>query len=134
MLRHSSTYDRTSQTFEEVPLDSLTEPDMSYTIKELLMRFGVGNTPPISREVYYDEQSDEDASLDGISPTEAPDFDISDAFSLQRTLQENAERHRRNREAFRKSSDTRMTNNATTINDDATKSTEASDITSSPSA
>lgn len=125
-LRHFSEFDfRSSQmTTERIDGDSCTEPNMSYTIKELLLRFGVGNTPPVDRQVYFDELQDEDATLDNISPTERGDFDLADSVTLQQQLAENRARHERARQAFRKSNDSILTNNVTTINDDANKQTE----------
>lgn len=121
-IRHFSTYDYKSQGSSEIPVGfSKTEPDMSYSIKELLLRFGVGNTPPVSRAVFYDaDDVSVDDALNNISPSERPDFDLADAYSLSQELAENRRRHLSARENFRKQNDSVLSNNATTTNDDAT--------------
>lgn len=125
-LRHYSTFKFDSVCLEVADTESNTEPDMSYSIKELLARFGVGNTPPVAREVAYDELEDEDMSLDGIPKTESPDFDLADAFTLGQQLQQNRERFMRVREKFRQQTESRSAQNATTINDDVNSITEPS--------
>lgn len=58
---------------------SLTVPDMSYTIRELLERFTAGTMPPIARQSYYEESPD----IDNPDPLDNGNFDLVDAMELR---------------------------------------------------
>jgi len=49
--------------FEITVGESLTVPDMSYTVKELMEKFVVGNDPHISQEAQYEENPDIDREV-----------------------------------------------------------------------
>ena len=53
---------------------SLTVPDQSYTIQELLDRHIAGTMPPVSQDVFYED----DPNFDEIDPKHTPDYDLSD--------------------------------------------------------
>jgi len=58
---------------------SLTVPDQSYTIKELLMRFTSGGMPAIAKTGTYEE----DPTFEDLDPTRLGDFDLADLTELQ---------------------------------------------------
>jgi len=49
--------------FEFTVGESLTVPDMSYTVKELMEKFVVGNDPGIAQDAQYEENPDIDAEV-----------------------------------------------------------------------
>lgn len=61
---------------------SLTSPDMSYSVRELLQKFTTGQ--PL--QIKFDGQYDENPSFDHIDPTRSGDFDLSDLTELQLEL------------------------------------------------
>ncbi len=62
--------------------ESVTVPDDSYTIKELILRFNSGCMPAIGRNVIYDDDPD----FECIDPTCSPDFDLVDHSELTARL------------------------------------------------
>lgn len=67
-------------------LPSLTQPDLSYSVKDIISRFVRGIAPPVASDVYYPEIPDDADPFDYIDPTQRMDFDLSDYSSLRRDL------------------------------------------------
>lgn len=65
---------------------SLTVPDQSFTIKELLIRYTSGTMPPVYRDGYYEE--DDEIDIDNVNPMERGDFDLVDAQQLSDEIRE----------------------------------------------
>lgn len=63
--------------------ESMTVPDDSYTIKELIARFTIGCIPPVGRNVIYDDNPD----FECIDPLCDPAFDLVDRDALARESQ-----------------------------------------------
>lgn len=80
---------------------SLTVPDMSYSIKEILQRFTSGQSLPIGQGLSYD---DEDDFEDGFLPPDRTEggFDLSDIPMLRAELQRLEELERENGESRQK--------------------------------
>jgi hypothetical protein len=55
---------------------SMTVPDQSLTVSQLLDRYTRGLAPPIAHDPLYDDR--EDLDFDDVNPAERPDFDLSD--------------------------------------------------------
>lgn len=71
---------------EEVSSVSETQPDQSYTIQELLLKFATGTGIDAIRQVHYDQGlsgKDIDADFERYDPTDDPDFDMVDAFAYK---------------------------------------------------
>lgn len=64
--------------------ESLTVPDDSYTIKDLIRRYQAGCMPNVGRNVIYDDEPD----IDNCDPTCDPAFDLVDREELSRDLAE----------------------------------------------
>lgn len=73
------TYDHTEHIGQSFELPSMTVPDMSYSIRELLARFTAGTMPPVGRQVYYEDNPD----INNPDPLDAPNFDLVDAYELR---------------------------------------------------
>lgn len=67
-------------------LPSLTQPDLSYSVKDIISRFVRGIAPPVASDVYYPEIPDDADPFDFIDPTQRMDFDLSDYSALRRYL------------------------------------------------
>lgn len=80
----SSNYNPIQQHETPSQLPSLTVPDMSYSIQELLDKFTTGIVPPVARNAQYDE----DADFDNYDETRDGDFDLADATRLKQDLEE----------------------------------------------
>lgn len=63
-------------------LASMTVPDQSYTVRELLQKFTSGGMPDVAKVPQYEEDPD----FDDIDPTRLPDFDLADLTELQLEL------------------------------------------------
>ncbi|UPW41577.1 hypothetical protein [Peromfec virus RodF8_52] len=63
---------------------SITVPDQSYTVRELMMKHMSGAMPPVVRDGIYQSFEDED----DIDITQSPDFDITDAFVAAREMED----------------------------------------------
>lgn len=67
--------------------DSLTVPNQSYTVQELLHRHISGSLPDISHDIYYDiEDPNSPDAFDQISPLDNPAFDLADYDTLRSSL------------------------------------------------
>lgn len=66
-------------------MPSLTVPDASFTVRQLLDRFTTGNVPAIAREGYYENED-----WDDYSPMNDHDFDLTDAQNLRDQLMKRA--------------------------------------------
>jgi hypothetical protein len=55
---------------------SMTVPDQSLTVSEILDRYTRGLAPPIARDPIYDDR--ENLDFDDVDPVDRPDFDLSD--------------------------------------------------------
>lgn len=62
---------------------SLTLPDDSYSVEDLLRRYANGIMPPVGRNVYFEDDPD----FDNIDPTLDPSFDLSDATAIMQDLE-----------------------------------------------
>lgn len=62
---------------------SLTAPDMSYTVRQLLERFTTGIAPEVQRNGVYDEN----ANHDNYDVTRDGDFDLADATAMKIELE-----------------------------------------------
>lgn len=58
---------------------SLTFPDMSYTVRQLLEKFTFGQPVRVFKEGIFED----DPSFDYIDPTRSGDFDLSDITALE---------------------------------------------------
>lgn len=67
---------------------SLTVPDQSLTIEEILKRFVVGESLPIGKNVYHDG---EDPDFNDYDPTLDPNFDLADATQIKMQIAERKE-------------------------------------------
>lgn len=56
---------------------SLTVPNQSYTIQEILLRFTTGIPPAVSQPYYY-ESDQEDIDFDSYNPANAYNIDLAD--------------------------------------------------------
>lgn len=65
---------------------SLTVPNDSYSVQELLIRHLSGSLPDISKEFYYDTDVQDPSCFDNIDPTMSPDFDLADYHALSNDL------------------------------------------------
>lgn len=84
-------YDCESESYEKNELPSVTVPDESYTIQELLTRFTSGTMPPIWMDGEYDEDPDDDTIV------ESPGMDIVDVHEYMNELAERRELKRAQR-------------------------------------
>jgi hypothetical protein len=78
-MKFSTPYDRDDSDARcTEPCDpvSMTIPDMSYSIKDLLERFTAGTLPPVARDVSYSDSDNLD--FDDFDPTKDVNFDLSD--------------------------------------------------------
>jgi hypothetical protein len=64
---------------------SMTVPDQSLTVREILERYVRGIAPSCAYDPLYDDR--EDLDFDDANPAESPDFDLSDIDSHERKLQ-----------------------------------------------
>lgn len=70
---------------------SMTVPEQSYTIRELLERFTTGGVPPIYQEGSYSSIESDEELLDSIGILDRPDFDrldvqdVIDSFNRYRS-------------------------------------------------
>ena len=89
MLVHSQNfkYDHSAMTEKTSEEPSLTTPDMSYSIRNLLEKFTSGITPPVMREGKFDE----DATFENYDITRNGDFDLADASQMKAELQASQE-------------------------------------------
>ncbi|MEM3318498.1 MAG: hypothetical protein QXT80_03010 [Thermoplasmatales archaeon] len=62
---------------------SLTVPDMSYTVRELLEKFTSGVMPAVERNPLYEDDPD----FDNIDPSRLGDFDLVDLLEMQEEYQ-----------------------------------------------
>lgn len=82
----------TNQTFKFDPArhaeqpkgKSLTQPDLAFTVRELLDRFTRGSMPPVVKQEIWEEN----ANFDSADPTRRGDFDLSDAVVEAEKLKE----------------------------------------------
>nr|QJB18774.1 MAG: hypothetical protein [Microvirus sp.] len=72
-------YVESKRSFEIIVGDSETVPNQAFTVTEVLQKFQAGTLPNISKKIYFEENPD----FDNINPTEATDFDLSDATILK---------------------------------------------------
>lgn len=84
-------------------LPSMTVPDQTLSVRELLERFTTGLLTPQS--VWHDDVGDDFSDLDNPNPADAPDFDLVDRDALRDVaaqasaiLQQAASRQRRKSE------------------------------------
>lgn len=85
-IKHWLNYSETEMSFEPVIGESVTVPDQSYTIRDLLERFASGTMPPVGQDGYYDDPTDVENWI--TDPTLKPDFDLADYTSETLKLQE----------------------------------------------
>lgn len=78
-VKSAFNYNHKEHTGQSFKLPSMTVPDMSYTIRELLARFTAGTMPPVGRQVYYEDNPD----INNPDPLDAPNFDLVDAYELR---------------------------------------------------
>ena len=64
---------------ETNPMKSVTVPNQSMSIREIIQRFSLGQSVSGAREVYYDDEED----FDNVDPTLDPNFDLSDYTRLK---------------------------------------------------
>lgn len=69
---------------------SLTVPNQSYSIRELMIKFASGQHVPVAKPVYYDGETG-DVTEEHIDPTLNPDYDLSDAFRDLEEIQQGIE-------------------------------------------
>lgn len=77
-LNHKQERPNTYEVFSGV---SLTVPDQSLSIREILRRSGVIDS---GKSIYYDENPDHD----NVDPTQNGNFDYADAVAISQTLAE----------------------------------------------
>lgn len=66
---------------------SITIPDQSYTIQELMLKHMSGSMPAVMREGVW--QNEDDVDMDELDlSTEDPSFDITDAFVHAKEIEE----------------------------------------------
>lgn len=58
--------------------ESMTIPNQSYSVREILQRFQAGTLANISKPIYYELEDDSD-DFDNVDITQSPDFDLVDA-------------------------------------------------------
>lgn len=63
--------------------ESLTVPNQSFSVQELLHRHLTGSMPGIGRDAYYETDIYDDDPFSNVDPTLAPDFDLADAITLR---------------------------------------------------
>lgn len=66
---------------------SITVPDESYSLREIVERFRREYPSHMLRMGYYDGEEDYD-NFDDVDLTRTPDFDLSDALALKKELNE----------------------------------------------
>lgn len=60
---------------------SMTVPDQSYSVREILQRFTTGIAPSISKQFYY-ESDQGDINFDSYNPTNQGNFDLADFTNM----------------------------------------------------
>lgn len=86
VLVDQSTYNYLDHPGELNLEDSLTIPDQSYNIADIVQRFTMGQPLNISQRTPFYLGSED---FNDIDPTAAPDFDLVDADNLSREMAEN---------------------------------------------
>lgn len=78
--------------FEKINKHSLTVPNESYSIKELLLKHKNGILPPIVREVFFDENSDFDSfdfeKINMLDDPEKQEFLLQNRNNIKRMFNE----------------------------------------------
>lgn len=69
---------------------SLTVPDQTLSVRELLERFTTGLLTPQS--VWHEDVGDDFSDLDNPNPADSPDFDLTDRDALRESASQAAER------------------------------------------
>jgi hypothetical protein len=64
---------------------SMTVPDQSLTVAEILDRYTRGIAPPCAHTPIYDDR--DDLGFDDVNPVDRPDFDLSDIDANRRQLE-----------------------------------------------
>lgn len=64
---------------------SMTVPDQSLTVRDLLERYTRGIAPACAREPLYDDR--ENLDFEDVDPSERPDFDLVDVDLHRRNLE-----------------------------------------------
>jgi hypothetical protein len=70
---------------EKVDPISVTVPNETYSLKDIVERFSKEYPKQLLRTGYYDD-SEGDIDFDDIDPTRSPDFDLSDSIELKNKL------------------------------------------------
>lgn len=97
MARFKTQYTDNQSTLEVSSSDTLTVPDMSFSVKEILTRFTRGTVTPdeLYRNGYYDDDPDIDHPIEG--PQDLTDYE-SMATRGHEILAEAMERHEHRQE------------------------------------
>jgi len=76
-------------------LPSMTQPDMGYSLREILDRFTNGMPLNVAKSYYYEDNPDED--FDAYDETRNPDFGLEDASQALHEINEdnNFKKHRK---------------------------------------
>jgi len=110
----------TGETFKG--LVSLTVPDQSLTVREILVRFA--NHQPVDgdRSYYYDGYD----SFDDADPTASPDFDLADATHLAQQVVQEADRRKAKAKAISEEAQRRVADEQKAAAEAAAKSADSS--------
>lgn len=91
IIQTSQNYEYTDHAGEKLSGNSMTIPDESYTIREILEKFTMGYDIPRKHPQYSNTDD-----FDDVDPTAAPDFDLADVtMERARILEEIEERRAR---------------------------------------
>lgn len=98
-----------NEDFEYPDPISVTIPDESYTIPEILEKYTKGIAPQVALHGFYESDTPD---FDSIDPTKDPAFDIVDATELFNDFQNMISEKKAAKEATSKSSDSMSSNDA----------------------
>lgn len=84
-MRIKDIYKSKNEVFEKVSkLPSMTIPDQSYTIKQLLEFHKAGINPPLQKTNVYDEEFEEE-----VNPMRKQNFDLTDVDNIKEDIDNN---------------------------------------------
>ena len=92
---YEQTSDEVLYEFNDEP--SLTVPDQSLTIEQILIKFAHGESLNLGSSYYY-ETDDANASFSDLDASRSEGFDLADASMLQASLERNKQRAREEEE------------------------------------
>lgn len=76
--------------YEKVDPVSMTVPNETYSLREIVEKFSREYPKSLLRTGYYDQINEEDPDFDDIDLTRSVDFDLTDAIELKQKIQSKA--------------------------------------------